>query len=112
MPIWIGGSGRKRTLRIAARFADVWNASGGKPEEIAELSGVLDAHCADVGRDPAEIRRTTQIRLTDNDDETLRLVESYAEVGVRDVIVITMPPDPVVQAERVAGLLPRLQAIG
>lgn len=113
VPIWIGGSGRKRTLRIAARFADAWNASGGaSPEEFAELSAVLDGHCADVGRDPAEIRRTTQIRLTDNDDETLRLVERYAGVGVRDVIVITMPPDPVAQAERVAGLLPRLHTIG
>ena len=111
VPIWIGGSGRKRTLRIAARFADVWNAAGGLPEEIADLSGVLDGHCADVGRDPAEIRRSVQMRLADTDEETLRRVEGYAEVGVRDVILIVLPPDAVAQAERAATLLPRLQAI-
>jgi F420-dependent oxidoreductase-like protein len=112
VPIWIGGSGRKRTLRIAARFADVWNASGGLPDEIAELSGVLDDHCADVGRDPAEIRRSVQMRLADTDDETLRRVEGYAEVGVRDVILIVLPPEAVAQAERAAALLPRLQSVG
>src|SRR4051794_8528154 len=51
-PIWIGGSGRRRTLRMAAEYAAVWNAAGGEPDAIAELSQVLDRHCADVGRDP------------------------------------------------------------
>jgi alkanesulfonate monooxygenase SsuD/methylene tetrahydromethanopterin reductase-like flavin-dependent oxidoreductase (luciferase family) len=51
-PIWIGGSGRQRTLRITARFADVWNAAGGSPEEVAEVSAVLDRRCAEIGRDP------------------------------------------------------------
>ena len=112
VPLWIGGNGRKRTLRIAARFADVWNCSGGEPEEVAELSGVLDAHCVDVGRDPAEIRRTVQCRIADTDDEMLRVVERYAAVGVDDIILITMPPDVVAQGERAAALLPRLQTIG
>jgi len=112
VPIWIGGSGRRKTLRIVARFADVWNSPGGLPEEIAELSGVLDGHCADVGRDPGEIRRSVQVRLGDDDDETLRLVEAHAKVGVSEVIVIVMPPDPVAKADRAASLLPRLREIG
>jgi F420-dependent oxidoreductase-like protein len=37
-PIWIGGSGPKRTLRIAAQYADVWNAAGGSPEDVAASS--------------------------------------------------------------------------
>lgn len=112
VPIWIGGSGRRKTLRIAAQHADAWNASGGTPEEFAELSGVLDDHCADVGRDPAEIRRTVQVRIDADDDETLRLVEAYRRVGADDVILIVMPPEPRALADRAAQLLPRLREIG
>src|SRR5689334_12862856 len=56
-PIWIGGSGERKTLRVVARHADVWNLGGAEPDEGARLSGVLDRHCEDVGRDPAAIRR-------------------------------------------------------
>ena len=66
-PIWIGGSGRRRTLRIAARYADVWNAAGGSPDEVAELSGVLDRHCAEVGRDPAEYPPVGPVRYPGSD---------------------------------------------
>lgn len=58
LPMVIGGSGEKRTLRIVARYADWWNADGNDPAEFARLSGVLDEHCAAIGRDPATIRRT------------------------------------------------------
>jgi F420-dependent oxidoreductase-like protein len=54
-PLVIGGGGEKRTLRIAARFADQWNLTGGTPEVLAHKIEVLHGHCADVGRDPAEI---------------------------------------------------------
>jgi F420-dependent oxidoreductase-like protein len=58
MPLVIGGSGERRTLRIVARYADWWNADGNDPAEFSRLSGVLDEHCAVVGRDPRTIRRT------------------------------------------------------
>jgi F420-dependent oxidoreductase-like protein len=58
LPLVIGGSGEKRTLRIVARYADWWNADGNDPAEFARLSRVLDEHCAVVGRDPSSIRRT------------------------------------------------------
>jgi alkanesulfonate monooxygenase SsuD/methylene tetrahydromethanopterin reductase-like flavin-dependent oxidoreductase (luciferase family) len=57
MPLMIGGSGEKRTLRIVARFADAWNGEG-DVATWARKNSVLDAHCAAVGRDPGEIRRT------------------------------------------------------
>jgi alkanesulfonate monooxygenase SsuD/methylene tetrahydromethanopterin reductase-like flavin-dependent oxidoreductase (luciferase family) len=57
MPLLIGGSGEKRTLAIVARYADAWNGEG-DPATYARKNGVLDAHCAAVGRDPAAIRRT------------------------------------------------------
>jgi len=75
-PIWIGGSGRQRTLRITARYADVWNAAWGSPDEVAEVSAVLDQRCAEIGRDPAEIRRSVQFRVSEANDELVRLAES------------------------------------
>ena len=57
LPLLIGGGGRKRTLRTAAKFADEWNYWG-MPSDIEELCGVLDAHCEDVERDPSDIQRS------------------------------------------------------
>jgi F420-dependent oxidoreductase-like protein len=58
--ILIGGSGEKRTLRLAARFADMTNWFG-TLEEAAPKLAVLDRHCEAVGRDPAEILRTVSV---------------------------------------------------
>jgi alkanesulfonate monooxygenase SsuD/methylene tetrahydromethanopterin reductase-like flavin-dependent oxidoreductase (luciferase family) len=60
LPLLIGGSGERRTLRIVARDADIWNGEG-PPELYAHKSDVLDTWCADVGRDPASVRRTVGI---------------------------------------------------
>jgi alkanesulfonate monooxygenase SsuD/methylene tetrahydromethanopterin reductase-like flavin-dependent oxidoreductase (luciferase family) len=61
MPLLIGGSGEKRMLRIVARDADIWNGEG-DPATYAHKSTVLDAHCAEIGRDPRSIRRTVGIQ--------------------------------------------------
>jgi F420-dependent oxidoreductase-like protein len=61
MPIWVGGVGEQRTLRIAARYADGWNAPYVTPDEFRRLSGVLDQWCEVEGRDPAEIERTVNV---------------------------------------------------
>ena len=109
-PIWIGGVGRRRTRRMAAEHAAVWNAPGGRPEEVAELSAVLDGHCADIGRDPAEIRRSVQIRVPADAAGLAEQVGGFVAVGVTEIILI-VAADPVAQAERVAGLLPELRAL-
>jgi alkanesulfonate monooxygenase SsuD/methylene tetrahydromethanopterin reductase-like flavin-dependent oxidoreductase (luciferase family) len=57
LPLLIGGSGEKRTLAIVARYADAWNGEG-DVATWARKNGLLDAHCAGVGRDPGAIRRT------------------------------------------------------
>jgi F420-dependent oxidoreductase-like protein len=59
IPLLIGGSGEKRTLRLVARYADEWNMTGATPERFSAKSAVLDEHCRAVGRDPDEIRRST-----------------------------------------------------
>jgi alkanesulfonate monooxygenase SsuD/methylene tetrahydromethanopterin reductase-like flavin-dependent oxidoreductase (luciferase family) len=86
-PIWIGGSGRRRTLRMAAEHASVWNAASGTPEQVSELSAVLDRHCADIGRDPSEIRRSVQIRVPDSLDGLQEQVRGFVAVGVTEFIL-------------------------
>jgi F420-dependent oxidoreductase-like protein len=66
-PILIGGSGRKRTLRTVAKYADATNVQG-TPEEVRRLFEVLEAHCREVGRDYSQIRRTMQLLLFLTDD--------------------------------------------
>ena len=76
MPIMIGGGGERKTLRIVAEHADMWNVFG-TPEEVAHKDAVLRSHCADVGRDEAEIERTVgckiTIRSSEADAERVRL---------------------------------------
>jgi F420-dependent oxidoreductase-like protein len=68
LPILIGGEGPKKTLRTAARYADLWNSNGSTPEEFAAKDATLAAHCADVGRDPATIQRTISFPMVIRDD--------------------------------------------
>jgi F420-dependent oxidoreductase-like protein len=111
-PFWIGGRGERKTLRVIAQHADVWNAPGGEPDEVARLAGVLDRHCADVGRDPAEIRRSVQVRYTGDDDALLRSAAAFVDRNVRDLIVIVSPGQARAHAESAAALLPRLRELG
>ena len=68
LPIMIGGSGEKKTLRTVARYADLWN-SNGSLEKMAHKLDVLRRHCDDVGRDIAEIDLTLGVKLTIRDSE-------------------------------------------
>jgi probable F420-dependent oxidoreductase len=86
LPLLIGGSGRKVTLRIVAERADMWNAFG-PPDNFAELNSVLDGWCERVGRDPAAIERSVSI----NPDEVGRWRE-YLEAGAQHLIVMTGDP--------------------
>ena len=61
MPLLIGGSGEKRTLRIVARDADIWNGEG-DPATYARKNAVLDKWCTEIGRDPRTIRRTVGVQ--------------------------------------------------
>jgi F420-dependent oxidoreductase-like protein len=56
-PVWIGGGGEQLTLRVVAEHAHCSNF-GGKPEEWARKREILKGHCAAVGRDESEIRKT------------------------------------------------------
>ena len=68
LPIMIGGSGEKKTLRTVARYADMWNAMG-PVDVMAHKVDVLRGHCDAVGRDIAEIEFTLGVKLTIRDTE-------------------------------------------
>ncbi|MEE9276979.1 MAG: LLM class F420-dependent oxidoreductase [Dehalococcoidia bacterium] len=106
LPLLIGGGGEKMTLKIAAKYADEWNVWG-TPEVLQQKMSVLDAHCADVGRDPSEIKRTAVALLVHTDDQdtidrTARsgrpliagntdqvrgIVQQHIDLGVHEIIV-------------------------
>lgn len=65
-PIWIGGTGPRRTLPLVARYADVWHAWG-TPKSLAEASARVDELAARAGRDPADIARAGSLSLDDLD---------------------------------------------
>src|SRR5947207_3493732 len=65
-PIWIGGSGPRRTLPLAARYADVWHAFG-SPNSLRDTVERLDQLCDDAGRDPSSITRAASLSLDDVD---------------------------------------------
>ena len=67
LPIMIGGSGPKKTLRTTALYADMWN-TGGTLAEVTEHDANLRRHCADIGRDPEAIERTVTVDVLLRDD--------------------------------------------
>jgi alkanesulfonate monooxygenase SsuD/methylene tetrahydromethanopterin reductase-like flavin-dependent oxidoreductase (luciferase family) len=92
-PIMIGGGGEQKTLRVVAQCADLWSLDMGPVEEFTHNSRVLDEHCAAVGRDPASIERSVQVRIDSANPagarETLR---GYIEAGAAHLVCILMPP--------------------
>ena len=110
-PIWIGASG-EATLRLTARYADVWNISGGGPDVVAELVKKFDETCAGVGRDPSSVRRSLQFDWDGNSRE--QLVEQCGkllELGVTEQVIYVRGERPAWQAERLAEALTDLRRL-
>ena len=107
-PICIGGSGEKRTLRTAAKFAQHWNFVGGTPEEFAHKRDVLHAHCADIGRDPSEITLSSHVRLGPAGPGAV--AEEAAALGKQGldlaIVYIPQPHNPAVLAPLAEALAP------
>jgi F420-dependent oxidoreductase-like protein len=113
IPILVGGSGERKTLRLVAEHADACNIFG-DPERSRHLMDVLDAHCADVGRDPKEITRTRlgTLAIADAHDEAERRLASWPDRlaldpdRLRNVLTVGTPDEVVeqVRALRDAGI--------
>ncbi len=61
LPVWIGGVGERRSIPMAARYADGWNAAYVSPRAFARKNAVLDEACERIGRDPAELERSVNL---------------------------------------------------
>ncbi len=128
LPIWIGGGGEKRTLKIAARHADGWNVPFISPEEFARKNAVLDQHCANAERDPSEIKRAINTGLafteaslqqqfgaiaefvrpgvlTGSDDQVLETIGRYVEAGADQVNIALRAPFDLEAIERLSVAL-------
>ena len=77
LPIWIGGGGEKRTLKIAAQYADGWNVPFVSPSVFAEKRAVLHRWCEEVGRDPSEIRCAVNLGYAQDEDD---MAEQFANL--------------------------------
>jgi F420-dependent oxidoreductase-like protein len=111
--VMVGGSGERKTLRLVARYADACNIFAETPAAAAHKLDVLERHCADVGRDPATIRKTMLYRgaaLGNGDiDGFVADAAGYAEVGIDEVIVVPPGDRPAAWiTERCAPAIPRL----
>lgn len=80
-PIWIGASGERKMLPLAARHADVWHTFG-DPDTIARKSRLLNGHAAEAGRDPADIMRAASLSLSEPWDEVRSSIDAYRQAGV------------------------------
>ena len=115
----IGGGGEKKTLRLVAQYGDACNVFG-SPGGIARKYRILDEHCAAVGRDPAEIERST-LQDVNLSREGGRRAESAAQVVDRfgdladagaEHVIFSVPEvyDPA-RIAALAAVIPELKAL-
>jgi F420-dependent oxidoreductase-like protein len=89
-PITIGGRGRNRTLRTAARWAQQWNAITQSPEDWLSLKETLVEHCEQLGRDPAEITCSVNVRVDEGVGPAAEVAAVYGDAGA-DLVIMNLP---------------------
>ena len=109
IPIVVGGGGEKRTLRIAAKYADHWNLPFASPEQFTQKHNVLAQHCEAVGRQLKDIECSVQIALPHNEDPNASADRARAllDAGVDTVIFSLRNPYRAETVERLATALSR-----
>ena len=92
VPFVIGGRA-KATLRVIAEHADVWNYPGSDVDDAVERGAMLDAYCAEIGRDPASITRSLVVPVSYDDPGAAReLLGRAVEAGFSHFVL--SPPAP------------------
>ncbi|WP_196240583.1 LLM class F420-dependent oxidoreductase [Nocardioides anomalus] len=104
VPIMIGGSGEKKTLRLVAQYADACNIFGGEPDEVRHKLDVLRGHCDDLGTDYDAIEKTmiAQADPTQDPDGFVTSMRPFAELGISMITLGPMGDDPVAWTTEVA----------
>jgi len=112
--VLIGGGGERKTLRIVAKYADACNFIG-DAATVSHKVEVLRRHCAEVGRDPAEIEVTALIGVPDDvqTDTILREAEALDAAGAHTIVVRSTGSQPSQWLEETWGpVVPALASIG
>lgn len=103
LPIWVGGIGRQRTLRITGAVADGWNATYIGADEFRELNGILSDWCAAAGREPHAVERSINVMFSLSDADPAaaraRLEAQWGDAAdrVRQGALIGRPGDVMAQ---------------
>jgi alkanesulfonate monooxygenase SsuD/methylene tetrahydromethanopterin reductase-like flavin-dependent oxidoreductase (luciferase family) len=111
LPICIGGGGEQVTLKLVAKYGDMNNVGGGV-ETVKRKEAILLEHCAAVGRDPAEIERTTGIGTVFIRDDRAEAERLFREAFDRNRIARRWTDQPVGTPEDVAEMLAPYVEIG
>lgn len=106
-PIWIGGTGPRRTLPAAARWADYWNFPVGTVEEFKLALDRLQECCLAIGRTPGSIVPTAQVRHAPEADPALVASEARAfdDAGAELVVIFLDPPYSPLSVEKLSAAL-------
>jgi F420-dependent oxidoreductase-like protein len=78
----LGGTGKPRSVRLAARYADEYNISSSTPAEVRDILGRLDQACAEIGRDPASLTRSVMAGTLIGRDEADMATRTEAQIAV------------------------------
>jgi len=93
-PILIAGR-TARVLRVVAEHADIWNIAGYAIDEAKARSALLDRYCAEIGRDPASIARSTSVRVSYEDPAaTQDAVHAALGAGFTHIVLSLTAPYP------------------
>jgi alkanesulfonate monooxygenase SsuD/methylene tetrahydromethanopterin reductase-like flavin-dependent oxidoreductase (luciferase family) len=111
LPLLVGGGGERKTLRIVARHADANNLGGGV-ERVRHKESVLLQHCAEVGRDPAEIERTANLGVVVIRDTLDAARQALARLAAHNGGTDSWPNQLIGTPESVADTLRQFVAIG
>jgi len=107
-PIWIGGTGRKRLLPIAGRYADVWHGWADDIDDLRSMMAIVDAAATEAGRDPASILRASSLSISEPWDEVRRAYDWMAAGGI-GYLVVDWPSEGRARVEEfVAEVMPTL----
>lgn len=105
-PICIGGGGEQRTLPLVARWAQHWNLGFGRPDVFAHKKSVLGEICRRQGRDPSEIRTSTQVWYRPDDHRGFAAeVVDYLDAGADMLVIIVPAPYGGADIEKIASVL-------
>lgn len=90
IPVMVGGTGPKRTLKTLAMYGDIMNAICG-PEDLKRHWSILESHCEAVGRDPSEIKRSVHVPMRiirdDQEAERARRGNTWTMIGSPQYVI-------------------------